>query len=529
MKKNKIVSTGLVALGLLLSGCNDFLNVNPDNRTTVNNVEKIKGILVSAYSVNSNLMVTEYMSDNADEYKNTRTDRFFDQTYRWETIIDVAPNDAPERWWGSYYSAIANANTALKAIEEQGGATTVELKECKGEALICRAYAHFMLVNLFCQNYNTQTGNKDLGIPYMYDTDTKIGVVRNRETVAAVYEKIGKDLEEGLPLVGDSHLKVLKFHFNQKAAYAFATRYYLFHEEWQKAVQYADACLGNSPQTVLRDWKSYEDMQRDRKAYTLKYVESSNKCNLLLQSVASEAPRAFNNFYALKKYAHGPYLDNNETFKAPNIWGSATFYDQGPFLYVVGVDEAYDIPWRIPFLFQETDPVKHTGYLKTIFPAFTTDECLLNRAEAYIMLKKYDLAAADLTLWMQNILKTTMVLTPSSIEAFYKPIGYSYEDADKMLSTIKKHLHPKFAIEAEGSRQECMLQCVLGFKRIEALHTGARWFDIKRYGIEIVRRVIDSSGVPEKVTDRLLQDDPRRAIQLPPSTLDAGQTPNPRN
>ena len=27
MKKNKIVSTGLVALGLLLSGCNDFLNV----------------------------------------------------------------------------------------------------------------------------------------------------------------------------------------------------------------------------------------------------------------------------------------------------------------------------------------------------------------------------------------------------------------------------------------------------------------------------------------------------------------------
>lgn len=139
------------------------------------------------------------------------------------------------------------------------------------------------------------------------------------------------------------------------------------------------------------------------------------------------------------------------------------------------------------------------------------------------------MAAEDLTLWMQNIVRTSMVLTPSRIEAFYKAVDYSYSDAQHLQSTIKKHLKPKFAIDAEGSLQECMLQCVLGFKRIESLQTGMRWFDIKRYNITIVRRVINDSGAPMKVTDILKEDDPRRAVQVPQDPRDAGVPMNPRN
>ena len=529
MNKNRILtSIGILMAGVLLSGCNDFLDVNPDNRTTIDSPEKVSSILVSAYPGKSYVMVTEIMSDNADEYTNNYSDRFLDEVYRWEDVTETSPNDSPTRLWRECYSAIANANTALKGIEDLGGATTTELRECKGEALIARAYAHFLLVNLFCMNYNSQTSSKDMGVPYMYDTDSRIGQVHDRETVAAVYEKMGKDIEEGLPLVGDSHLKVLKFHFNRKAAYAFATRYYLFHEEWAKAIECANACLGNAPQTMLRDWKSYENMQRDRVAYSLKYTNAQNNCNLLLLAAASDAGLAFNNYRYYKKYTHGPYLDNNETFKAPNIWGTASYYDHGPFIYTVGSNVSYDIPWRIPYLFQETDVVAHTGYRTSIFPVITADECLLNRAEAYIMLKQYDNAAADLTLWMQNILNTSRVLTPASIVSFYKPLAYSYDDATKMASTIKKHLHPKFTIDAEGSTQECMLQCLLSFKRIETLHLGLRWFDIKRYGIEIIRRRINTSGVPEEKTDSITTDDPRRAIQIPTEVHDGGLPLNPR-
>ena len=71
-------------------------------------------------------------------------------------------------------------------------------------------------------------------------------------------------------------------------------------------------------------------------------------------------------------------------------------------------------------MFEYTDAVAGIGYRRSIFPLLTTDECLLNRAEAYIMTKQYDKAAADLTLWMQNITRSKTTLTPASITNFYK-------------------------------------------------------------------------------------------------------------
>ena len=106
---------------------------------------------------------------------------------------------------------------------------------------------------------------------------------------------------------------------------------------------------------------------------------------------------------------------------------------------------------------------------------------------------------------------------------------YSYSDKDSIESQLKKHLNPSFTIDAEGSTQENMLQAVLTFRRTETMHLGLRWFDIKRYGIEIPRRVMNADGVPEKRVDFLKKEDPRRALQLPNKVLDAGMERNPRN
>ena len=155
---------------------------------------------------------------------------------------------------------------------------------------------------------------------------------------------------------------------------------------------------------------------------------------------------------------------------------------------------------------------------------------MLNSGEAYVLPQQYDTPAADLTLWMQNITRSTKTLTPANITSFYNGVAYSYDDsANPLASTVKKHLHPAFSIDAEGSTQETMLQCVLDFRRIETLHWGLRWFDIKRYGIEYPRRMIDMSGSPYKKTDFLSNDDPRRALQFPSKVLDAGVKANPRN
>lgn len=73
-----------------------------------------------------------------------------------------------------------------------------------------------------------------------------------------------------------------------------------------------------------------------------------------------------------------------------------------------------------------------------------------------------------------------------------------------------------------------MLQYVLHCRRVETLGFGIRWFDIKRYGITIYRRVSDGDGVISSVSDELKPDDLRRAVQIPLRVRDAGFEPNKR-
>ncbi len=46
-----------------------------------------------------------------------------------------------------------------------------------------------------------------------------------------------------------------------------------------------------------------------------------------------------------------------------------------------------------------TDMTNGIGYLHVMYPAPTTDEILLTRAEAYAMKGEYDKALADLNIW----------------------------------------------------------------------------------------------------------------------------------
>ncbi len=91
--------------------------------------------------------------------------------------------------------------------------------------------------------------------------------------------------------------------------------------------------------------------------------------------------------------------------------------------------------------------------------------------------------------------------------------------------TPKKALHPDFAVEP--GTQENLIHAILHVRRVLTLHEGIRWFDVKRYGLEIYRRVVYNNQIT--VYDELKVDDPRRAIQLPQSVITAGIEANPRN
>ena len=279
---------------------------------------------------------------------------------------------------------------------------------------------------------------------------------------------------------------------------------------------------------MLRDYEGISTMTQSFQAVTYEYINAEINANLLLISVYGSLGPTFGAYTTNKRYAHGNYISLQETGKAANIWGEASNL-WCPMKSYSGTNREYVIFWRLPYLFEYTDAVANIGYTRTVYPAFTADECLINRAEAYILKGDYESALADMNLWVSNVTKTPVTLTTESVQEFYNEQEYSYEDELKMNSTLKKHLNPSFNIDSEGSVQETMLQCVLQMRRIETMPQGLRWFDVKRYGIEIPRRRMDGSGMPLELLDWLSKDDPRRAIQLPPKVISSGVEPNPRN
>ena len=551
MKTRYIFAASLMLLGLV--SCDKFLDTMPDNRAEVNSASKIRALLSSGYPANTYLTFNEYMSDNVDNLgdDNPGTNRFMDQIYTWSDVTEET-NDSPTNFWGESYLCIAHANQALDAIYDLTGTSSIAEADAivaagygaeMAEALLIRAYNHFMLVNEFCLNYNTQTSSKDLGIPYMEEVELELNPKYERGTVAEVYEKIQRDLELGLKYVSDGYYQVPKYHFNTRAAWAFAARFYLYSEQWDKAVEAATKCVGSEPSSSLRDWQSIGKLERDWDVRSYEFVKSKYAANLLMLTSYSSFGYYFC-YPGITKYSHNSYLSFTEVGYAKNVWGNeqtgwrnvSDWYYMSPEWYNGATFDCIAY-FKIPYMFEYTDPVARIGYAHAVCPAFTTDEALLNRAEANVMLHNYDAATADINTYIKSVIKPTYFkkdLTTEDIVAFYSAIENGTWDKP----TIKKKLNPAFNIGADKGIQESMIQCVLGLKRMDQMAQGLRWFDIKRYGIEIWRRTLqpdpkagqyDAAFKPYRLDDVLTVDDPRRAMQIPQDVISAGFKPNPRS
>ena len=534
MKIKNIIYKGSLMLAsvAILASCSDQLDTLPDNRTTLDTPKKIAGLLVTAYPDRTPTLFNEWMSDNTDYMgaQNSQGNRGGDQYFFWQEQTEGG-NDSPEMVWMLYYEGVYKANEALAAIEDQGGPKNDILRNSKGEALLIRAYDHFILANEFCRPYNGKTSTKDAGLYYATGiADFSAAAEQsNRGTVADVYAKIAADIEAGIPLLNDTY-EVPKYHFNKQAAYAFATRFYLYYEKWEKAKEYADKLLGSNPAASLRDYRALQAMPLSKSEQAVKiaeaYCSASADCNLLVQTSVSNAGMALGPWLISKRYTLTNYLSETELFNSNNIWGTSSNLIWKPFTVNSG-ENNFALLMKLPREFEVRNTTTGSGYLRTLNVDFTMDEALLNRAEAEIMLGQNDAACADMTIWMKNFFNTNVTLTPTSVQTYFKTVSYAYADAAKMVPSFKKHISPRFTIDAEGSVQESLLQCLLNFRRIETVHQGMRWMDIRRYNIEIPRRLIGANGKPSKNLDWLEKDDPRQVVQIPQSIREAGVAGNP--
>ena len=494
-----------VLVSLVGTACNDFLDEVPDNRTVIDTPEAVSELLVSAYPDANCVFFTESMSDNVTDRGNTLDpyvypdwDRANRQAFYWEDI-DMTYQDSPNYYWMACYQAIAAANHALEAIAELE-AQGVDCSAQRGEALLCRAYCHFMLVNVFAQHYNPAYAASDLGVPYVTEPEKEVFGHYERISVEDTYDKIRTDLEEGLPLVSNrAYGETPKYHFTYEAAQAFACRFYLYVGEWQKAVDAAGEALGNNPS--YRDWNEYIQMSTANREKN--YTSVQEEANLLLASTVSQFA-ADQPFF---RYGYSTAVNNSLFGQNDNLVGGTWAYRAEA--YSLSSEALTLMKWK-PYL--KRDGVNsNTGVYYLMVPLFTTDEALCDRIEALAMQERYDEACRDIETFFTNKLRgydsTQLPVSPEMVETYYRN---------------ESPLHPWYESQM-NARQMAFVQCAADFRRRELLMQGGRWFDIKRFDIEVAHEAYQTGA-----TDVLVRRDLRRAVQIPQEVISYGIAPNPR-
>lgn len=264
------------------------------------------------------------------------------------------------------------------------------------------------------------------------------------------------------------------------------------------------------------------------------YVKTSENANLLLITAYSINGRAMSSSSYYQRFNHSYDLTQFETFWSKGPWGSGS--DNNTLItagLLFGSDQCVYFP-KVREFWEVTNKMNDTGYAHIVFPAFSTDETLLVRAEAYALKKDYTHAISDMNTWIETHCEKTHVnkstgkvtkrptLTEESINEFMDGLFYTeVNPSSNAQRSIKKTLHPQgFTVEA--GTQENIIQLILQMRRLETWGEGQRFIDLKRYGIEYAHSLDGEETVIFKAGDL------RGAIQIPEEVRTAGLEANPR-
>jgi hypothetical protein len=350
-----------------------------------------------------------------------------------------------------------------------------------------------MLVNLFAKHYDKQKASSDLGVPYVDTPETIFIKTYKRNTIKEVYDRIEEDMLMGIELVDDGFFANSgKYHFNRNAALAFASRFYLFKGEHDKCIEYCNLLFGNDPTPFVRDLTSNEFLNASSsiEGFAQLYSSPDLPGNLLLMRKISLVQRT--------DFGHGPTRTlYNDLFSA-NPFPSTTDERENPAL-IKGENALF--PIRYQSLFQRSSLNSNVGTPYHIHIAFRGEEVLFNRMEAYVELNRINDAIQD----MQIILDRRY--SGQSITLTMELIREAFGVSDNPFVSNKFVMDIYVQLE----------------RRKEFIVQGLRWFDIKRFELEVEHNLVDGSIISLEDNDR------RKVLQIPASAIEVGKLlPNPR-
>lgn len=479
---------------VLLSSCHRFLDEYPDSdvSTEVDTKEKIAQLLTAAYPDASYFRFLELRTDNVNDRGNQLTaSRLNEAMYYWNDY-EEEELDSPTRYWLSCYRGIAHANQALALLAHYPDKKDTRLQALYAEAFLLRAYLHFMIANIWAPPYPGKEEAESLpGIPYIETPEKNALADYPVKNLQETYHLIERDLRYGLAWVRDDYYQHPKYHFNKKAAYAFAVRFFAYTAQWDEVIAYSNFVLGNDAAKSVLPYIDYLD--KNSNEMIEHYADVHNPSNLLIASVESR----WQEFYKNDRYGLG-------TSKKEEIFQRTTGSVAQIEGYLKGVrslngSSAY---WPKFTHFRSADGLLNetTGQF-TQNVLLTTDEVYLHRMEAYAMLNQIDLAVNDFL----NYTRVKQVDGKSTTDT-----PYSQSDLTQVKSAEKDKIQPFYrplTLEQAG-----IFYYISEISRQQFIHEGMRWFDLRRFHISVDR---NTPGTIKRARYILQPEDSRKTLNLP--------------
>ena len=155
--------------------------------------------------------------------------------------------------WDYAYKQIQNCNATLKGLSKitRTESNAGQYDRIKGTALYHRSRAFLNLAMTFCNYYDANTAEKDLGIPLKLDMDINEKIFRSN--LKQTYQQIIEDLSNAAILLPKNAISGL--HITNAGAYALLARTYLYMDNYQKALEYALNSL--AIKSILDDYNSF--------------------------------------------------------------------------------------------------------------------------------------------------------------------------------------------------------------------------------------------------------------------------------
>ncbi len=151
-----------------------------------------------------------------------------------------SPSQANARYfWYASYKIISGTNTVINNLENKSNLSDTE-KQFLGENYFLRAFVTFNLVKLYAYQYNIGDPNTNLGIILRLSTSEPRD--KARTSVAETYNQVIEDLTTAANLMNTSRGKE---YASKEAAWALLSRVYLYKNDYNKVVEYADKVINS--------------------------------------------------------------------------------------------------------------------------------------------------------------------------------------------------------------------------------------------------------------------------------------------